>query len=407
MLTIRTLGKFQIRDEQHIVNEEEIRSPKMINLLAYLILHRNQTLTFYDMAEALWQEEETGNPAGALKNLMYRLRVLLKKNFGDEEFILTEQGSYRWNPRLEVAVDAEQFEQMFESAKQKPVSDDEVIHQLKRTLALYQGDFMTKVADMHWVMMLNTYYHSLYLNCVRYLCECYVRAEKYEDLEQLCSQALQQESLDEELYCYLIKALAGKNKIGSALEVYENACRTLQQQLGICELSKLKGIYDKILKQNKSGNVQGIAQVHQDIAEQNPAGAFLCGYPVFREIYRLQVRKTARFDENEYILLLTLKAGEYIGSKVSDVNLFRIRNAMPHMVETLKKSLRPGDAVAQFSDSQYVILLSACTYEGGMLVANRIISKFYQDNKIYRNLKIKINIEKVKTAENILSRYTG
>ncbi len=75
MLTIRTLGKFQIRDEEHIVNEEEIRSPKMINLLAYLIIHRNQTLTFYDMADALWQEEETGNPAGALKNLMYRLRV--------------------------------------------------------------------------------------------------------------------------------------------------------------------------------------------------------------------------------------------------------------------------------------------------------------------------------------------
>ena len=67
MLTIRTLGKFQIRNEEHIVNEEEIRSPKMINLLAYLILHRNQTLTFYDMADALWQEEETGNPAGALK----------------------------------------------------------------------------------------------------------------------------------------------------------------------------------------------------------------------------------------------------------------------------------------------------------------------------------------------------
>ena len=207
MLTIRTLGKFQIRDEEHIVNEEEIRSPKMINLLAYLIIHRNQTLTFYDMADALWQEEETGNPAGALKNLMYRLRVFLKKNFGDEDFILTDHGSYRWNPRQEVAVDAEQFEQMFESAKQKTISEGEAIRKLKAALALYQGDFMTKVADMHWVMTLNTYYHSLYLNCVRYLCECYVRAEKYENLEQLCSQALQQESLDEELYCYLIKAL--------------------------------------------------------------------------------------------------------------------------------------------------------------------------------------------------------
>ena len=96
------------------------------------------------MADALWQEEETGNPAGALKNLMYRLRVLLKKNFGDEDFILTDHGSYRWNPRQEVAVDAEQFEQMFESAKQKTISEGEAIRKLKAALALYQGDFMTK-----------------------------------------------------------------------------------------------------------------------------------------------------------------------------------------------------------------------------------------------------------------------
>ena len=105
MLTIRTLGKFQIRDEEHIVNEEEIRSPKMINLLAYLILHRNQTLTFYDMADALWQEEETGNPAGALKNLMYRLRKILSKCFENQDFILTNRGSYRWNSQVSVNFD--------------------------------------------------------------------------------------------------------------------------------------------------------------------------------------------------------------------------------------------------------------------------------------------------------------
>ena len=39
-----------------------------------------------------------------------------------------------------------------------------------------------------------------------------------------------------------------------------------------------------------------------------------------------------------------------------------------------------------------------------MLAANRIISKFYQDHKVYRNLKIKIHIEKVKTAEHILNK---
>ena len=66
MLTIRTLGKFQIRNEEHIVNEEEIRSPKMINLLAYLILHRNQTLTFYDPDRSwfLSLESQTGSGSG-------------------------------------------------------------------------------------------------------------------------------------------------------------------------------------------------------------------------------------------------------------------------------------------------------------------------------------------------------
>ncbi len=41
-----------------------------------------------------------------------------------------------------------------------------------------------------------------------------------------------------------------------------------------------------------------------------------------------------------------------------------------------------------------------------MLAANRIISKFYQDHKVYRNLKIKINIEKVKTTEHIFKTNT-
>ena len=49
-----------------------------------------------------------------------------------------------------------------------------------------------------------------------------------------------------------------------------------QPDSGICELSKLKSVYDKLLRQNKSGNVRGIAQVHQDIAEQNSAGERFC-----------------------------------------------------------------------------------------------------------------------------------
>ena len=328
MFTIRTLGKFQIKNEEHTLNEDDIRSSKLTNLLGYLLIHRNQSVTIDELAEALWLEDETENPAGALKNLMYRLRTLLKKHFGETEFILTKQGSYHFNPELEVRVDAEQFEQMLEGIKQKQMKEEEAILELNTALALYQGDFMQKNMEMHWVITLTTYYHSLYLNGVKYLCDLYVSTRRFEELEMLCSRTLLKESLDEDLYCYLIRAMAEENKIGSAMEVYTKACELLQRQLGISEFTKLKGIYDKLLKMKKSGKVRELAEVYQDISEENPEGVFLCGYPVFREIYRLEARKTARFDEKEYLLLVTLNTREKMSGKGCEVEWFRIRNAM-------------------------------------------------------------------------------
>ena len=80
---------------------------------------------------------------------MYRLRVFLKKNFGDEDFILTDHGSYRWNPRQEVAVDAEQFEQMFESAKQKTISEGEAIRKLKAALVFKLRPVSVRILCQH------------------------------------------------------------------------------------------------------------------------------------------------------------------------------------------------------------------------------------------------------------------
>ena len=92
MLTVNTLGKFQIREADVVLDDDKIRSTRLSNLLVYLILHRNKTLTVDEIASALWQDEETNNPAGALKNLMYRLRNLMKQYFGEQEFIQTNRG---------------------------------------------------------------------------------------------------------------------------------------------------------------------------------------------------------------------------------------------------------------------------------------------------------------------------
>lgn len=82
MFLVNTLGRFCITNEDVVLNEEGIRSPMLTKLLLFMVTHRAQTLTTDDIATAIWLEEEVENPAGALKNLMYRLRTILKRVLG-------------------------------------------------------------------------------------------------------------------------------------------------------------------------------------------------------------------------------------------------------------------------------------------------------------------------------------
>jgi len=89
MLTVKTLGKFELSDGSNVVYDETLRSDMLKKLLMYMLMHRESQVTVRAIADALWPEDEIDNPVGALKNLMYRLRNVLKAVFGDNNYILT------------------------------------------------------------------------------------------------------------------------------------------------------------------------------------------------------------------------------------------------------------------------------------------------------------------------------
>ena len=60
---------------------------RITKLLSYIISHWNSNISVGELSDALWNDEESDNPANALKNLVYRARSILKKNFGQIEFI--------------------------------------------------------------------------------------------------------------------------------------------------------------------------------------------------------------------------------------------------------------------------------------------------------------------------------
>lgn len=402
MLYINSLGRFRITDGTAMLDDETIRSDMLTKLLLYLLLHRNHNLTIEEIAYVLWQDDETENPAGALKNLMYRLRTILKKYFGDQQFILTIRGAYRWNPDILVEMDIEKMEAVYDSLKE---SDDpqEQIAKYELIMELYKGEFMGKIMDMHWVITLSTYYHSIFLNSVKGLAKLYVLRERYQDLEKIVIKGIQYDGVDEQLYCYQIQSLIEQNKTQLAMDAYEKAKKTLYEELGIRNPKELEQIHERLLTMHKSNDAEQIEQVQQGMEEEEIEGAFFCGYPVFREIYRLESRKISRMGEAEYIVLLTLETKE-TDEKTKN---FRMKNAMERMESIIKKSLRIGDVAARYSDSQYIIMLPLCDYESSNQVAKRIVTQFMEQKQKRESnresISVRLDFEQITSKTGIVN----
>ena len=387
---VKMFGDFQMIHENGILNEESIHSDKLVKLLAYLLIHKERSLSVQELSENLWHENETDNPAGKVKNLIYRLRRLLNTVIGKEEFIMSERGAYRWNPMILVQTDLELFKQMCTKAK-KEENIELVKKQYEEASRLYQGEFLGRYANESWMIPLSTYYHSMFLSAVKNLAHIYEEQENYEQVEQLCNNALNYDLLDEQIHCSLIYALMKQNKQYLAMEHYYKASKILCETLSIKKPVELQLIYDELINMTKGEVTDPIAIIEKDMAEQTEAeGAFFCGYAVFREIFRLELRRINRSSISEYVMLITISLKNEYQSKNEGVNKYILNKSMKQMEEVLIASLRKGDVASKYSDTQYIMLLPFSIYETALMVSERIIKNY---NKTYDISKINIKRE--------------
>lgn len=391
MLVVNTLGKFRISDGNEYLDERKLHSQMLIKLFSYMVVHKEKALTIEEIINAIWMEEEVDNPVGALKNLMYRLRKVLNDTFGQQEYIITNRGSYTWNPEIEILVDIEEFEKLIQEAKK--LDDNKVAcEKYDSALMFYEGRFMSQVTDLHWIHSLSTYYHAMFLDAVKAVLDIYLVQGNVGLVERICDKVFEIDATDEEIYVYKIKAYMYVGKIKQAMESYEIAKKRMQIELGINNSPVLEDIYQELLSMNNGDAIDDIEEIHSDVVEENPEGVFLCGYPVFKEIYQLEARKSIRSGLPNQMILFTI---ETISGENDAIGLFRIKQGMEQLERVMRRILRIGDVAAKYSDSQYVLLALNCDRECGYLVANRIVGKMFEGTSKYSGIKVKIDVEKV------------
>lgn len=397
-MSICSFGQFRVTYKGIVLTEEAVRSEMLTKLLTYILLHRKRSISVRELSEVLWgNEDASDNPTGALKNLMYRLRNVLKKNFGDaEQFVLTSLGAYCWNPAIPVKLDTEEFEAALEEAKHCKEDCDKVMA-YEKALKFYQGRFLDNHSDENWIMPITTYYQSLFITNTKKLAELYRQTASYEEMERVCNKALLHDNLDEELHCELLQALIGQNKEKTAVEHYKETVKLYYEQLGVHNPPLLEKVYKDILSKKKVADAVELNQVSEDIQESAPPkGVYICGYMVFQELYHVEARRIHRMGISEYVMLLSLKQEQT--PDLGTAQRYMMNRAMDRMEKILQSSLRIGDVAARYSDSQYIILLPMCTLESGKKIAERIRTQFEKDSK-NKKFKMDYEIEEVTSAE--------
>lgn len=376
-IKIFMLGRFDITVEDKLVSERLNNSSKMKILLEYLLLHRDKPVTYYELFGILWPDDENENPINALKTLLYRLRNLFADSGHEElkECIISNRGTYQWNPDIECEIDIVEFEKLYDFVNEDKLSNKEKIELYNELISIYAGDLLPTESPELWLLPYSTYFHNLYLKCVKDMIVLLREKNDNEKIIEVCQIALNIDNYYENLHIELIKALleSGRNK--EALKQYYYVIDLHQRQLGIQPPDTIREMYRQIVNVEQSMELD-IDKIQKSLEEkEEQRGAFVCEYEIFKDIYQQQIRYIQRTEQPVFIALITLTN---IQNKIIDPLL--MDKFMKQLLEVIKISLRKGDTISKYSSAQFVVLLPSVNYENGHFIMERIKKYYYKKN---------------------------
>jgi DNA-binding SARP family transcriptional activator len=376
---ITMFGSFSIGHGSNKLEENSGRTQQVWNLLEYLIANRSGNTSAEKLIEFLWPSETSDNPGNALKNLAYRLRVILSGSFPDEKapFIIYQRNSYSWNNTLNCEIDSEIIENCWNLANRETTGREEKKRLMLKITELYNGVFLPKSTREEWVTPLRTYYHQIYVQSVVRTAGMLIDDGDHAGAIHVCEKAASLDAYDERVHELLIRALAANGNHTAALDHYYYFTKKIYDDLGVKVSPGITRLYNEIAK--SVNHVEADLTVIEEglRAASQSDGALYCDYEVFKNIYCMQSRLIGRSGQSIFMVLLTVSDGKGAVPAPGQLSpaMDKLRAAA---VETLRKS----DVISRFSPTQYILMLSYLNHENCQMVLKRMLERFKKDCRL-------------------------
>lgn len=340
---------------------------KALSFLQYLVVNHGRTVSAEELIEQFWTENNSADPANALRNMLYKIRNLLRTMFPEQDnLLLTRPEGYLWNTDVDLQLDTEQFEALCLEAGGK--SEEEYCRILRQSISLYKGEFLPG-NDSEWVKAPRQYYRTLYLDACKALLPLLYRREQWLEIVGICNQAYGVDFGIEDFTVYQMQAFIALGQPEQAVERYEIFRERMLQEFEMPPTERVEQVYALAASLRKNGlEAQDIFRLVCE-EDANPQ-AFFCTFSVFQSIVALEKRHLARTGTDSTLVIVSL--GKEAVPTTDARRLERI----------LLEKLRTGDPVARLEARSYILMLTGADMEKAQLVATRIDCAFH---KIYRH----------------------
>ena len=374
LLQVKTLGGLCVKAGDRILLEQGARINKPWELLAFLLLNMDEPITNERICEALWEDGEVENPAGALKNAVYSLRKNLAEAGLPAACIIKRNREYCWDPGTPVQLDVQALNAIYRQG----CSEKEPKRQLEFCRAFldrYSGDFLPSLAGRRWVLPKASALSQKYLSAVLRACDLLLAENQRgsaQEVVDICGRALLLEPLSEEIYLRHFSALKQLNMKTTILSHYPIIANMFLDKTGEAPGPELQSIFR--WAGEGANAVDDIHQIQKDLDEaardERPIrGAYFCPYEAFKHMYHMMVCSAARLDNTVVLLLVGLQStgGQAMSKQENAQVMLQLRGI-------IENTLRKGDVFSRYSRDQYVLMLLVRHPGDSGVVAERLLN---------------------------------
>ena len=251
-MEFRILGPLEVLDEGRRV---ALASSKQRALLALLLLHRGETLGTERLIDALWGERPPATAAKSVQVHISRLRKALAP--AGSELIVTRDHGYELAIDREL-VDAERFERLVGEGRSELASGDAeaAAAALEEALSLWRGRPLDDLAYEPFAQGEIARLDQLRVAALEQLIEAKLALGHHAELVGQLESLVAEHPYRERLWGQLMLALYRCERQADALQAYQDARRTLVEELGIEPGERLRELERAILAQDPALGLQ-------------------------------------------------------------------------------------------------------------------------------------------------------